>query len=320
MRLITSLLTLACGLALAQQGKIAGPISGYVFDPAARALRPVVGVPGAATIGSPIDLGFTASGVWVSPLLDSAVAAGTDGSVHFLRLNSGTLAEASFSGAATAPQSVTFSPTGSAAALFSRNRAVIVTGLPDSPTVSGTVDLAADLARPSRLPALHRVATAVSDDGAYLLRASGGSVALYGAAGAHSVVADGTDVAFAASGHKAALADLAGAGVVTFDDVVSATGRKILAAPDASLQSSAGLSFSADGRKLFVVNSTSRNVVSFDLASGTQESITCRNTPQTLVRMGTTFRLNDLGTDPLWLLDTAPAEPQVVFVPALSAN
>jgi hypothetical protein len=320
MRLITSFLTLTCGLALAQQGKIAGPISGYVFDPSVRALRAVVGVPGAATIGNPIDLGFSASGIWVSPLLDSAVAAGTDGSVHFLRLNAGALSEVSFSGAATAPQSVTFSPTGSAAALFSRSQAVIVTGLPNSPTVSGTIDLVADFARPSRLPALHRVATAVSDDGAYLLRASGGSVILYGVAGSHSVVGDGTDVAFAPSGHKAAMADLAGAGVVIFDDVVSANGRKVLAGPNASLQSSAGLSFSADGQKLFLVNLTSRSVVSFDLASSSQESITCRTAPQTLVRMGTTFRLNDLGTDPLWLLDTAPAEPQVVFVPALSAN
>lgn len=320
MRLMTSLLTLACGVALAQQGKIAGPVSGYVFDPAVRSLRPVVGVPGAATIGSPIELGFRASGVWVSPLLDSAVGASSDGSVHFLRLNSGVLTEVSFNGAATAPQSVTFSPTGSAAALFSRNQTVIVTGLPDSPTVAGTIDLAADFARPSRLPALHRISTALSDDGAYLLRASGGSVTLYGAAGAHSVVADGTDVAFAPSGHKAAFADLTGAGVVVFDDVTSAAARKVLAAPGAALTSSSGLGFSADGSKLFLVSSASQQVVSFDLASGSQKSIACHGTPQTLIRMGTTFRLNDLGTDPLWLLDTAPAEPQVVFVPALSAN
>jgi hypothetical protein len=320
MRFMTSFLTLACGLGLAQQGRIAGPLSGYVFDRAARALRPVSGVPGASVIGSPIDLGFAAAGLWVSPQLDSAVAVAADGSLHFLRLDAGAAAERSFNGAAAAPQSVSFSPSGSAAALFSREVAVIVTGLPDAPVVSATIDLGRDFAHPSRLPALHRVATAVSDDGAYLLRASGGTVTLYGASGEHRALAAGVDAAFAPAGHAAAVADLSGAGIVVFDDAAAGTGRRVLGAPDPGMTSSAGLAFSQDGRKLFLASPASRNVASFDMATGSREAIPCRVTPETLVRMGTVYRLNELGTDPLWLLDASPAQPQVVFVPAISAN
>ena len=223
---MTGLLILAGGLAFAQQGHIAGPVSGYVFDRAGRTLRPVVGVPGASVIGGPIDLGFPASNVWVAPRLDSAVAVAADGSLHFLRIDSGAAAELSFNGATIAPQSVVFSPSGSAAALFARNRATIITGLPDAPVTAGTIDLAAELARPSRLPSLHTVSSAVSDDGAYLLRASGGKVILYGTGGEHRTLADGVEAAFAPGAHKAAIADPSGAGVVVFDDVAAGSGGK----------------------------------------------------------------------------------------------
>ncbi len=320
MRFITGLLTLSCGLALAQQGRIAGPLSGYVFDRTAQALRPVSGVPGASVIGSPIDIGFAASGVWVSPQLDSAVAVATDGSLHFLRLNAGTAAERSFNGAAAAPASVTFSPSGSAAALFSGTRAVIVTGLPDAPAVSASIDLGPDLARPSRLLSVHEVSNALSDDGAYLLRASGGTVTLYGAGGEHRTLAAGVAAAFAPGAYGAAIVDPSGAGIVAFDDAAAGTGRRVLAAPDSGMASPAGLAFSQDGRKLFLASAASRNVASFDVAAGSRQAIPCHATPETLVRMGSVYRLNELGSDPLWLLDTAPLQPQVVFVPAISAN
>ena len=320
MRWITGLLVLAGGLALAQQGHIAGPVSGYVFDRAVRELRPVVGVPGASVIGSPIDLGFPVSNVWVAPRLDSAVAVAADGSLHFLRINSGAAAELSFNGATLAPQSVVFSPSGTAAALFSRNRAAIVTGLPDAPAISGTIDLAPDLARPSRLPALHTVSSAVSDDGAYVLRASGGTVMLYGTGGEHRVLADGVDAAFAPSGHKAAVADPSGAGVTIFDDVAAGSGGKSLAAADSGMASPAGLAFSADGGKLFLASAAARNITAYDLAGGGRTAFSCNCTPAGLVRMGSVFRLNEMGTDPLWLLDDAAAGPRVVFVPAISAN
>lgn len=320
MRLMTSLLTVACGVALAQQGRIAGPLSGYVFDRAARVLRPVVGVPGASVIGSPIDLGFAPAGVWVSPRLDSAIAAGADGSLHFLRLDSGSASERPFNGATAAPDSVTFSPSGSAAVLFARTKAVIVTGLPDSPAVSATIDLGRDFALPPRMAATRSVTTALSDDGSYLLRASGGTVTLFGAAGEHRALATGVDAAFAPAGHGAAVVDPSGAGIVVFDDAVAANGRKVLAAPDSQMTSSAGVAFSQDGRTLFLASPASQNVAAFDVASGNRQTIACQAAPATLVRMGSVFRLNELGTDPLWLLDTAPAQPQVVFVPAISAN
>src|SRR5262245_35233024 len=37
---------------------LSGPIAGYLFDSSAGSFRPLRGIPGAATVGEPIDLGF----------------------------------------------------------------------------------------------------------------------------------------------------------------------------------------------------------------------------------------------------------------------
>lgn len=49
--LVTSILTT---VALAQQDSVRGPLSGFVYDGAARAIRPIVGVPGASYLGAPL--------------------------------------------------------------------------------------------------------------------------------------------------------------------------------------------------------------------------------------------------------------------------
>ena len=43
--------------------------------------------------------------------------------------------------------------------------------------------------------------------------------------------------------------------------------------------------------------------------------VACDCRPFGLTRMGTAYRLNEFGSGPLWLLDTA-ADPRIVFVPA----
>ena len=50
-------------LASAQEGSITGPVPGYVFDAQDRALRPVIGIPGAAYLGDAVIAGLDAAAI-----------------------------------------------------------------------------------------------------------------------------------------------------------------------------------------------------------------------------------------------------------------
>jgi len=160
----------AASLLPAQPGAVAGPSSGFVFDGAAQSLRPVLGVPGASILGDPLSFGFALTSASVAPAQDLAVVSAADGSLHIFRLASGASTERTVDGLSIVPERVVFSPSGTSAALYAAGKAQILTGLPDSPALAGTLDLGG---APS--------AFALSDDGAYLLYALGGSIQLLGA-------------------------------------------------------------------------------------------------------------------------------------------
>jgi hypothetical protein len=53
----------------------------------------------------------------------------------------------------------------------------------------------------------------------------------------------------------------------------------------------------------------------FDVATKSRTDVTCDCVPFGLVPMGNLFRLNELGSGPLWVLDPA-GQGRIVFVPA----
>ena len=267
---ILSLICAAAPLVYGQQSRVAGPLSGYVFDSAARALRPIRGIAGASLVGGPIEFGFELAAAYASPRLDSAIVAAADGVVHVFRLDSGSVVERPANGLA-APERVVFSPSGTAAALYSAGSAQVVTGLPDAPVLTGTVDLGGAPGGPGSL--------ALSDDGAFVLVAGGGSIRLLGVTGENRSLMEGAAgalVAFAPGGHDAAIADPAGAGLVLFRDLTGAAEARLLAAPDDGMASPAGLAFSLDGRKLFLASAAARSVAVFDLAAGGRGAVADR--------------------------------------------
>jgi len=307
--LIFAVASLAAVLLPAQQGTVAGPGSGFVFDSAAHSLRPVLGVSGASVLGDPLSFGFLLASASVAPTQDSAIVSAADGGLHIFSLASGGLAERSVDGLSIVPEQVVFSPSGTAAALYAAGHAQILTGLPDSPALAGTLNLGAT---PSAL--------ALSDDGAYLLYIAGASVRLLGSGGGRSLTTagDGAMAAFAPGSHDAAVLDPAGAGMVLFRDLAGASVRSILAAPDAGTASPAGLAFSADGRQLFLASASAQSVAAFDLSTGAHTAFPCNCTPTGLAPMGSLLRLNELGAGPLWLFDAGADQPRIVFVPALA--
>jgi hypothetical protein len=306
------LTSLAGAVLQAQQSRVEGPVSGYVFDSSAQGLRPILGVPGASLFGKPVDFGFAISSAYAAPRQDAALVVAADGSLHVFALDRGTAAEQTIQNLVSSPQRVLFSPSGTSAAIFAGGSIEVVTGLPNSPGVSGGVDLPAGTVPDS---------LAVSDDGSVLLVSANQAIHLYGSFADMGKLMDTAGpamVAFASGGHDAAIDDPTGAGVVLYRDLTGAGASQVVAAPDDTISASSALAFSADGKSLLLASSTGQSVTSIDLAAGARNAIACTCSPNTLSRMGNLFRLNDLGTDPVWLLDPGATNPQIVFVPALA--
>src|ERR1041385_552780 len=111
-------------LAYAQQGQVAGPVTGYVFDPDAHGVRPVLGIPGASVFGDPLQFGFDVAFATIAPTADSALAVAGDGSIHLVRLG-GTPGEVPLNGASVKPERVVYSPSGTSVALIAAGRALV---------------------------------------------------------------------------------------------------------------------------------------------------------------------------------------------------
>ena len=118
--------------------------------------------------------------------------------------------------------------------------------------------------------------------------------------------AAGAQLAFAAGGHNAAVIDAQG--ITLFEDAAAAATVRRLP----GIGGVRGAGFSTDGKRLFLAGDA---VTVLDLASGERADIACDCRPAGLSRMGGTFRLNEIGSGPIWLLDVSGV-PSVLFVPA----
>ena len=91
------------------------------------------------------------------------------------------------------------------------------------------------------------------------------------------------------------------------------------AVEDIGIADPSALAFSPGGQTLFVASATGRAVTTIQVATGDRSALACDCSPSALIRMGSVFRLNELGSEPLWLLDTA-SDRGLIFVPAPAAN
>ena len=299
----------ACSL-YGQAGKLVAPSLGFAFDPSSHALRRIQGIPGAALVGTPVDFGLPVSAAYVAPHLDSAFVLAADGQLHLFRLGADAPQERSLDSLGS-PLRVVYSPAGSAAALYSPGSVKIVKGLPDAPAVAATIRVSVDSRSRRPLPG----ALAVSDDGAYLLYSAGGPVELIGVAGDSRKIlenAAGALAAFAPGNHDAAI--VYSGKLILYQDIAGAATERTFD----GVTTPSAMAFSPDTQKLFVASTTGRAVTSVQVATGERSALACDCTPANLVPMGSVFRLTELGSEPLWLLDTA--SNRVVFVPAPVAN
>ena len=306
---------LLAGVAAAQSGTaLSGPTMGLVFDSSQSALRPIRGIPGAATLGDPVNLGFALASATVSPRQDYALALKADDSSLVLVRAGG--ASAAVPGARPAPALVVFSPAGTAVALYDSGagRVQILTGLPDAAAVQSDIDISA-LAGPV-------AALAVDDAGSSLFLAAGAAeaVSLYrvGMDGASQFLASFRSVAalrLSGNGREALLADSAAGAVYVIRELrgaghleMIASGRDGLGAPIAVEADPAGRIFVAD---------QAGNVTILDRSRGSVVSLPCGCAPAGLFRLsGTaTFRLTEPSDAPMWVLDASGADARIVAIP-----
>ena len=306
---------LLAGVAAAQAGPaLSGPTLGLVFDSSQSALRPIRGIPGAASLGDAVNAGFLLASATISPQQGYALAVKADDSSVVLVRATG--ASAAIPGARPAPALVVFSPAGTAAALYDSGagRVQILTGLPDSAAVQSDIDISA-LAGPV-------AALAVDDAGSSLFLAAGAAetVSLYriAADGSSQFLASFRSVAalsLSSTGRDALLADSTAGAVYLIRDLrgagrieMIASGSDGLGAPVAVASDSAGRIFVAD---------QAGNVTILDRSHGSVLSLACGCVPTGLFRLSgsATFRLTEPSTAPMWVLDASGANPRVVAIP-----
>jgi hypothetical protein len=292
---------------------ISVPTLGFVFDSGAGGLRRILGIPGAALLGDPLESSIPAIAATISPRQDYALVTGRDRQLRLIRFQNATAgAEISL----PAPERIVLSPMGSAAALYYSTTGMLhlLTGLPDAVGAERKIDL-------SRLGRVSP-SIALSDDGQLILLGNtddSSSVLLLGA--------DGGQTRLSVSGPVAALAfrDRSDDAVIAMQDGSIALIRalsqspayEILADATAGLAEAIAVEFSADAARVYAVSSTGA-ILGLGLAERTPVRLSCSCRPSGLHRQngGGGFRLNSLAEGPVFLLDTATRPERVLFVPA----
>ncbi|MEO7145104.1 MAG: hypothetical protein ABI165_16525, partial [Bryobacteraceae bacterium] len=304
-------LLIFAGCVVAADLPVSGPVLGYVLDGSIHRVRPVLGIPGAAVMGHPLDVGADVYQAVFSPGGNYVLALAGDSRAPMLIVPNRPAA--AITGAQAAPDQMALSPQGTAAALYFQSAATveILTGLPGAAAVARTVDVSGVPSAP--------VAIAVSDDGNALVAVVGGDApALYAFAsdGTMSRVALSETVAAVAFLNRAQDVVLGGVSdAFLLQDVLGA--QTLTALVSDGLQSPVALAVAADNTRAFALNSNLSGVVTLDLGGGPAALADCGCTATGLAQMNgnATFRLTDYTGDPMLVFDAGVSNTRVLFVP-----
>jgi hypothetical protein len=314
----TLLLIAAGALALGAQTPVGGPSLGFVFDARGQALRPILGIAGASRLGDAMQSPAPLSKAAFS--LQQNVAIVNDGAWKAVGLTASASDPVVLPDGLTAGSRLVVSATGTAAAFYDsdNNALTVVTGIGSDSMASNAVAL-------DSLPG-PITAMAAGDDGALLVSASAGdgteSLIWIGSDGSTRQLASLQKTAALLLWNKGAnaLAVDRGANQVWNIQDPGGNAAVTLVASDADgVSSPAGAVLSADGKQLWVANGN-RTLLGVDITTRSSVSLTCGFDLTTILPTtdGAVFRLNDLDSGPLWMLDTTPgADPHLVFVPGL---
>jgi hypothetical protein len=308
---------LVTAAAAADSGTLRGPVSGYVLDARSRLLRPVNGIPGGATLGEPLRLGFRLNLAAVSAENDYAVVTAfrsAPAPVLLKGLSSGNPQVVRLDGAIGAT-ALDLSDGGAAVLLTSaaEGKLQLIRGLPNQPEALPTADVSGWGGG--------MAAAAVDPTGTLVLAAAGdGSIFLYKVQGSSLGEPAWIGRVPGAAALSFAGADSAAVGSATTGDVVlfrgldgALTVSRVAGAED-GVQSAIALR-AIGGQELCVAEGSSGRAAMIDLATPAVHWLESPGQASRCGRLGrAVLVLNQAGREPLLLLDVS-GPPKVFFVP-----
>jgi hypothetical protein len=316
------LLLIAAGaIVLGAQTPVGGPSLGFIFDVRGQALRPILGIPGASSFGDPIQTPAPLSSGAIS--LRQNVAIVNDGAWKAVGITAAAPGTVVLPDGLPVSARVTVSESGAAAAFYDADNSAlsVVTGIASSSMAANSVSLDA---LPGAITAL-----ATSDDGSLLLSASvpdGGETLFWiGQDGSMRQLASLQSTASIRlwnHGAHALVVDRGANQVWKIQDPGGNAAITLLASDADGVAGPTGAALSAHGKQLWIANAGAHTVLGLDTTSRATVTLNCGFDLTVLLPMadGQTFRLNELDSGPLWLLDATPgADPRIVFVPAVPA-
>jgi hypothetical protein len=300
--------------ATAQPTSFHGPISGFVYSHASRTIRPMLGIPGAARLGSPILDAVDFASIGPNGRWALVTRSGLSSFVHDLA--DLKPADSTIKGLIDAVDRVVWNRDGSFALLYSSSanrlqrvhlsEADVVADAPMDLSLWGQVTvLAID-------PAGQQIAFGVAGSGLYLFGA-GQSPALL------SSMAQPAAAAFDGAGRRLYAVDLEQQRIMSFESGATALEFATLAPSDAPALKPVGLAVSGDGRYLLLADSATPAVWVYDTVSGDlANTIPLDFTPSRFEPLSSapTYLLNGDNSKEWLLVLDARQLPGVSFVPA----
>ena len=306
-KLFSLLLCLAPAMAVAQNAaRVGGPVSGFVFDRQARALRPMMGVPGASYLGAALAAEVDAAAV--SPDGTLALAASQDRLTLVSGLQDLTPAFVAIEGAIGGVDRIVWSPDGALAAVYSSRdgRAQVLRKIAGKPETGAVVEAAGAI-----------TALAVSSAGELLAGAEDGVYLLTAGAAPRLVAAATRPSALAFRQKDLFVADSGADRILLVEDFAGSPAATTF---DSGLGAPVGLQMATDGKRLFAAGARDRLLRAYDAAGRYaigQVELDC--TPSELGAFGgrDVWLLNSdhSGTEPLYV-GTGAGDPAAWFVPA----
>jgi hypothetical protein len=307
--------SLALAVALPAQQVRQQPL-GFVLDSGVSRVRPLLGVPGAAIVGNPLDLGADISWSVASP--NQAFLLVISGPTHTAGIwIPGAKSIQPLANIRSGATQIVLSPDGASAAYYypDTNRVHVVTGLPSAPEFVFDADLSS-LMNPLK-------SLAISDDGALLL--------------ASETLVDGNAapavVAFNAKGIASRIPTVGPASAIAFlsqthDVLISAVSETVLirdAAAQASrtllptaANSASSVVVSTDGARAFFARSQAGiSIVSLTSSAAPPLLVNCDCELAGISRTASpsVYRLTDSSGAPVSLLDYSSAQPRLLVIP-----
>lgn len=302
-----------CETANAQSTSFRGPVSGFVYSPASRTLRPLFGIPGATHIGAPVldhvdSASIAPGGKWA--LITR------DGQPFLMRgLSDLAPAESATGGLIDAVDHVQWNRDGTYALFYSAtgNRLQRVRFSDSLAVADPAVDLSSwGLATTLAIdPSGREIAFGVAGSGLYLFEAGQSPALLYSMTSTAAVAFDGT-------GRRLYAIDVDRQRIVEVDSGSSVREFASLAQTDGPAVTPVGLAVSGDDRYLMLADSTAQAVRVYETASGTlTNTISLDFTPTRFEALSSgTFLLNGNNSNEWLLVLDARQVPGISFVPA----